>query len=878
MLLCTGFLHYSKTYDQSIFTYSRLHHSLHLFATHYSGAPLREEREMKLGGRMVVCTPKTKRFFSRYLVASWLLMALLGGFGGTACAQTDADKNPNSASPSPGIQYPDFSPTVRLQSLPRNLFMDQKDFWTVPLHMPEKRWQWAVPVVLAGAALIADDTNLEKHAPKTPATISHASTASNVGLAAIVGAGGGLFVLGHLKADDQKRETGLLSGEAAIDALVQTEILKYAAGRNRPYEGDGQGRFFQGGSSFPSAHASTSFAIASVIAHEYPGPLTQLLAYGLAGGISAARFAGQKHFMSDVVIGGAMGWYTGRQVFRSHSRYSDADIAKYGTFNKGEKEIEETDAGEKPRRMASPYIPLDSWVYPAVEKLATLASLNVTFMSSRPWTRLEVANLLHSVKDRLQADEAPAEEISSLEDELEQEFAYELGLLDGKSNKALRVESVYTRVTGISGQPLNDSYHFGQTIVDNFGRPYQKGFNTYDGISGYATAGRFAIYVRGEYQHSPSAPGYSLAAREAIAAADQNPLQPYAAIDTVNHFTLLDTYATVNAAGWNLSFGKESLWWGPADGGALMFSDNAEPIYMFRGSRTIMDPPWILHRLGAMKIDLFFGKLSGNQFPPRPLIHGEKITFHPTPNMEASIDRTSELGGVGRALTAGAIWESYVGLKSSFEYPANRDPGKRTLGFDFTYRVPHLRNWVRLYGEGLLPVANPFNLDNSHNPIYDPARTAVRTGVYLPKLPRIPHLDLHIESVYTDPPTPRSTRGDYIYWDGIYKDLYTNKNNLIGDWIGREGTGFQAWSNYWFTARSSLQVNYRHAKVAKDFIPSGETLNDGSAKLLWWFHRDISLSGSVQYEQWLAPILASTPQTNWTSTVEITFWPRFLSH
>ena len=134
---------------------------------------------------------------------------------------------------------------------------------------------------------------------------------------------------------------------------------------------------------------------------------------------------------------------------------------------------------------------------------------------------------------------------------------------------------------------------------------------------------------------------------------------------------------------------------------------------------------------------------------------------------------------MGRALTPAAIFESYVGLKSSFEYPSNRDPGKRTLGFDFTYHVPYLRKSLILYGDGLLPVSTPFNLDNSHNPIYDPARTAVRCGAYLPKLPRLPKLDLHLESVYTDPPTTRSIRGDYIYWDGFYRDLYTNKNELI---------------------------------------------------------------------------------------------------
>ena len=55
-----------------------------------------------------------------------------------------------------------------------------------------------------------------------------------------------------------------------------------------------------------------------------------MLAYGAAGGISAARFVGQQHFATDVLVGSALGWYMGRQVFRSRSHYSDAEIAKMG--------------------------------------------------------------------------------------------------------------------------------------------------------------------------------------------------------------------------------------------------------------------------------------------------------------------------------------------------------------------------------------------------------------------------------------------------------------------------------------------------------------------------------------------------------------------
>src|ERR1700722_13046767 len=160
--------------------------------------------------------------------------------------------------------------SIALKSLPRNLFQDQKYFWSPPFHMSLREWQWTVPLAFAGAGLLASDTAIEKHVPTNPSTVSHAVTASNAGLGAFAGLGAGMFLLGHFSGNDQERETGLLSGEAGIDALLETEAFKYIFGRDRPFTGNGRGQFFQGGNSFPSLHASVSWAIASVIAHEYP--------------------------------------------------------------------------------------------------------------------------------------------------------------------------------------------------------------------------------------------------------------------------------------------------------------------------------------------------------------------------------------------------------------------------------------------------------------------------------------------------------------------------------------------------------------------------------------------------------------------------------
>jgi len=527
------------------------------------------------------------------------------------------------------------------------------------------------------------------------------------------------------------------------------------------------------------------------------------------------------------------------------------------------------DSVAKTKPVGSPYVELDSWIYPAIERLAALGYIHAEFLGMRPWTRVECARLIQRAGSEIDSGHAASSEAARLQDELEKEFSAEIDALAGGKNRVIRLESVYANLTGIDGTPLNDSYHFGQTIVNNNGRPYQEGFNSWDGFSAYATAGRFTVYVRGEYQHAPSAPAYSLPVREVIAAVDNNPLLPATPVPTTNQFRLLDTYVSANVANWDLTFGKQSLWWGPGEDSALLFSDNAAPIYMARASRIApFRLPWIFRWLGPMKWDLFYGQLSGNQYPPRPMIHGEKISFKPTDNLELGFSRTTEFGGVGRALTTGAIINSYFSFSSSVGYNPSQNPGKRTGGFDFNYKVPYVRKWLTVYAEALSA--------DDPSPLAAPRRAAVNSGIYMPRLPGVPKLDLRVEAGYTNTPAadPRPIGGEFVYWEQFYHDLYTNDGNLIGSWIGRQGQGIQAQSTYWFSPRNSLQFGYRHAKVASDFIPGGETLNDGSVKFDWWIRHDVSVSAFVQYEKWLAPILTPTAQTNWTSSVEVTFWPR----
>jgi membrane-associated phospholipid phosphatase len=745
---------------------------------------------------------------------------------------------------------------------------DQATTWTAPARLRLVDVDWLLPLSVATGVSLATDTEFSKHLSNSPSRLKNANEFSNYGIGSMAAAAGGLYLWGHFTHNDHLRETGFLAIEAALNATADSYALKYAFGRERPLQNHYQGNFWKGDDSFPSEHATVAWAIAGVIAHEYPSPYVSLVSYGMAAAIGAARIDAKQHFPTDVLIGSTLGWFVAQQVYRRHH---DPEVGG------GEWETYAESSDVSPaRRVAptgSPFVELDSWIYPAIERLAALGYIRLAFLGQRPWTRIECAHLVEEASDRVAfAGEANSGEAAKLYYALQKEFASDLETAagaGGESEVTARLESLYSVTTGINGPPLNDSRHFGQTIINNYGRPYQEGINTYDGFSGYGGWGRFTLYVRGEYQHSPSAPGFSQSTQNLIATLDNTPVQQATPITATNQFRLLDTYVAAKVADWNFAFGKQSLWWGPGEGSVLIFSDNAEPIYMFRASR--VSPfvlPWIFHWLGPIKTDFFVGKLSGNEFPPRPMVHGEVITLKPTPNLELGFSRTAEFGGVGRAITPSAIFNSYFDyFKSSVLYGPNDNPGKRYGGFYFSYRLPFVRDWLSIYSDSLS--------DDDPSPLASPRRAGIDTGIYLTRFPKIAKLDLRVESTNTNS-VSSARHGQYIYYDAFYTDMYTNKGNIIGSWIGREGTGIQAWSNYWFTPKSSLQFGYRHATVAPDFIPQGESVNDEWIKGNFWIRRVLNVQASVQHETWLAPVLASTRQTNWTSSVGISYQPQNL--
>jgi Capsule assembly protein Wzi len=108
----------------------------------------------------------------------------------------------------------------------------------------------------------------------------------------------------------------------------------------------------------------------------------------------------------------------------------------------------------------------------------------------------------------------------------------------------------------------------------------------------------------------------------------------------------------------------------------------------------------------------------------------------------------------------------------------------------------------------------------------------------------------------------------------VQRGGYTNKGFIIGDPIGRESKGGQAWFTYHLSPREEVQFSYRNAKAAKDFIPGSTTQNSFLLSTLKRIHEDFELRGLVQYEGWKAPVYKPGLQSNTAVAFQITWFPR----
>jgi Capsule assembly protein Wzi len=547
-----------------------------------------------------------------------------------------------------------------------------------------------------------------------------------------------------------------------------------------------------------------------------------------------------------------------------------------------------------PSILDSPFIPVDSWVYPAVLRLYSMGYVDTAYLGLRPWTRSSVEHMLEQAGARIEdADSSPVNDEAQ---DIYESLIY--FLRDDMQGPCLahegntRVESVYSSMRAITGTPLRDSFHLGSTVINDYGRPYANGFNNYSGASGYAAAGRFLLYARGEFQGAPSAAGYSPALAQELSNIDLPPpflpnfytypvspagqaTIPLGPIPAAVDVRVMEAYVSAHYLNHEISFGKQDEWMGPGQGGAMAYSNNAENLYALHINR--VEPlriPVLSWITGPFRYEFLVGSLKGHKYPEDPWVHVEKVSFKPTPNVEFGFERTVIWGGEGHeAITIGTFLRSF--FSTSAVTPqikfSNKDPGARFGAFDFTYRLPFVRNWLTLYCDS--------EVHDDISPIDAPRRASWRPGLYLSHVPGVPKLDVRVEGASTDPPVSTSNGGRFMYWETIDVQGYTNAGQLFGDWIGREDKGGQGWITYHLSGNERIEVGVRNQKAAKDFIevsPTaqyGTTLNDINFRVVKRVGKDFEINGNFAYERYKAPIYLPGQQTVTTTSIQLTWFP-----
>lgn len=527
-----------------------------------------------------------------------------------------------------------------------------------------------------------------------------------------------------------------------------------------------------------------------------------------------------------------------------------------------------------PDRLSSVYIPVDSWMYPALTRLYSMGFLDTMYLGMRPYTRRSMLHMLIASKEAIL--ESDNEEAQGIFEKLWNEVSAEIPSGNVDRGFVYGLDSSYTRFLGINGPILRDSFHLGQTISNDYGRPYQSGFNVISGASTTEEWGPFSLYVRGEYQHAPSAVGYSAALAKQLSIIDEIPYtgpQPTIPQDPIleqNPFRLVEAYASAHLLGHEISGGKSDAWLGPAAGSSMAWSNNAENIYSLRVNRIEpLNIRYLSKLLGPVRYDFFVGSLKGHNVPRSPWVHAEMFSFRPTENFEFGFERTVIWGGEGHApVTLHTFLHSFFDTNdtAAAEKLGRNDPGARFSDFNASYRLPYLRRYVTFYVDSIV--------HDDVTPISAPRRSSYRPGLYFSQIPKFTKLDFRVEAVSTDPGVAQAHAGQFAYWEAIQLQGYTNKGFILGDWIGREAKGGQAWLTYHLSGDEWVQLEYLNKKTPSNFIPGGTTQNQFKASVVKRLGKETELNAWVQYEGWKAPIYKPGLQKNTSVAVQLTWYPK----
>lgn len=213
---------------------------------------------------------------------------------------------------------------------------DQGKLWTSPFRIKKQDLKFWIPVITATAVSVIYDEEIYssiKNFQNKHAWVSEISPVITKGGEAFPVEAGAVFVItGLIFRNEKAKQTGYIALQTWVHAGLIVQVGKLIFGRQRPSYEDGVdrwhgfpeslNRFRKDGSvskydAFPSGHTIEAFGLATVIAEQYKDiKIVPIISYSLAAGVGLSRITEDTHWLSDVILGAAMGYGIGKFMVR----------------------------------------------------------------------------------------------------------------------------------------------------------------------------------------------------------------------------------------------------------------------------------------------------------------------------------------------------------------------------------------------------------------------------------------------------------------------------------------------------------------------------------------------------------------------------------
>ena len=476
-------------------------------------------------------------------------------------------------------------------------------------------------------------------------------------------------------------------------------------------------------------------------------------------------------------------------------------------------------------------VPLDSWVYPALDKLQGLGLIQSGLQGMRPYTRLEAARQVLETLNNPKSKTLPpfiGELIWRLAVDLHQQLV-ELGAVPGTPAATYLKPLGGWELRYLEKDGENSSYpgRKPETATNRIEASQDSlNYNNY-GIN-YGDGGNGQLLFESEARFGKQ---FLLHVQPLLLFRDD--LKDGGSDSSLR---LLHGTLAFGLGPLELTAGRQSLWWGQGRHGSLVLTNNAEPLDMVR--LTNPSPvllPWVFDILGPFRFDLFLSQLEKDRVVPEPYFGGLRVEFKPLPWLNLGASRTVMFGGEGRPSVGFSDFLTIIGGEN---LAGTVDTSNSIGALDLRLRIPPL--WgAEVYGEmggedeadllGIIPFIS---------------NRSFLLGVYLPRVEPTGRVSFRFEYAdlsHVDDNSP------VWYRHHIYRSGYTYANKILGHHAGGGSEDFYTEIEVMLPYNLTLTLGYDYEKRGADQLVE-EQHRQMSFDLRWDFLPQMYCAASWRHD------------------------------